>query len=354
MHSYEIILSILVISHNQQDLLSRCLDSILKQRMDFSYEIIISDDTSIDNTWNIILGYIAKYPDLIFGYRVNSDECNPVNNSQRSGWNRCNAYSKSRGKYIIHIDADDYFIGTDVLQSQVEMLEKHSDCSLCMQNIWILDEGATFETGRSWFPLHKFHNEQIITAKEFIQEDYFIINQAFVMRRNPDIDPAALYGKRYVDSVITFHHLQFGNIVCVDHCDYVYVKHSSAITSTLSEIDKAVLWCLPIYIPLLIPRFTGLYFSSGLKDILRLVNMAREGSKLTKTSANSIKNMGAYIFDTFSNPEHSIFDLVRLNVSRIYLVSMIKLNFLNTNALRVLYYLIISKRIEKNVCFEIE
>lgn len=347
----EITLSILIVCHRQKEVLRLCIDSILKQEIQYPSEIIISDDRSMDGTLEMLEEYSNSFPGLITYLSANSDECNPANTSQRSGWNRCNAYQKARGKYIVHVDADDYFTGTDVLQAQVDMLENHPGCSLCMQNIWVLNEGAVFETGHPWFPLHKFKNEQIISAKEFIQEDYFILNQAFVMRRNPDVDPVELYGKRYVDSVITYHHLQFGNIVCVDHCDYVYIKHPSAITSSLSETDKSVLWCLPVYIPLLIPTFTGLHFASHLKEILHLVNIARKGKRITKASADSIKDMGAYIYDIFSKQKFTCMDQIRMNIARFYLMFMIRLSFRNALALRILYKLIISNKIDKNVYF---
>ena len=39
----------------------------------------------------------------ILAFACNSDECNPANNSQRSGYNRCNAYPHVAGKYIVKI-----------------------------------------------------------------------------------------------------------------------------------------------------------------------------------------------------------------------------------------------------------
>ena len=56
-----IILSIIVIFHNQCELLKRCIDSILRQNIPFSYEIIISDDASNDGSWNLIQEYVEKY-----------------------------------------------------------------------------------------------------------------------------------------------------------------------------------------------------------------------------------------------------------------------------------------------------
>jgi glycosyltransferase involved in cell wall biosynthesis len=44
------VLSILVITHNQRDLLKRCLDSVLGQKLNVPFEVIVSDDRSDDGT----------------------------------------------------------------------------------------------------------------------------------------------------------------------------------------------------------------------------------------------------------------------------------------------------------------
>lgn len=44
------IISILIITHNQRYLLERCLDSVLNQKIDVPYEIIVSDDGADDGT----------------------------------------------------------------------------------------------------------------------------------------------------------------------------------------------------------------------------------------------------------------------------------------------------------------
>jgi glycosyltransferase involved in cell wall biosynthesis len=353
MKETDIVLSILIISHNQKEKLERCLESILKQEIHYSHEIIISDDNSTDGTWEFIQEFESKYTGEIITSQINSNDCNPANSSQRSGYNRCNAYKLSRGKYIVHIDGDDYLVAGNVYQRQVELQEKYPTCSLCMQNIWIINEGADFETGRPWFPMDKFRNEQIISTQEFIKEDYFILNQAFVIRRNPDVDPVSLYGKRYVDSVITYHHLQFGEVVCVDRCNYIYVKHPSAITETLPATDRTVLWCRPIHIPLLIPSLTGTFYASHLKDILHLVNMVRKGATILKESADSIYNMGAYIFDIFSKPDLSVLDKIRLNSIRLFIILLIKLDIVYAPTLRLLHCLMVSPKINKNARFSI-
>lgn len=57
-------ISVLIITYKQENLISRALDSLLKQK-DFLYEICVSDDCSPDGTWQVLLEYKKQYPDLI-------------------------------------------------------------------------------------------------------------------------------------------------------------------------------------------------------------------------------------------------------------------------------------------------
>ena len=62
MHISDIILSIIVISHNQKKELQRCVESILAQQIPFAYELILSDDRSQDGTFELAQEYQANYP----------------------------------------------------------------------------------------------------------------------------------------------------------------------------------------------------------------------------------------------------------------------------------------------------
>lgn len=56
-------ISVLVITYNQEGLISRALDSLIIQK-NYIYEICVSDDCSNDRTWNILQEYSARYPGL--------------------------------------------------------------------------------------------------------------------------------------------------------------------------------------------------------------------------------------------------------------------------------------------------
>ena len=64
--------SVLMITYNQDKYISTSLDSVLTQEP-MPYEIIISDDASTDDTWNIIEAYKKKYPSIIKAKRTNEN-----------------------------------------------------------------------------------------------------------------------------------------------------------------------------------------------------------------------------------------------------------------------------------------
>ena len=107
----EILLSILMPCYNVSDTLSRALDSILMQRVDFSYEIIIVDDCSTDNTVDITLEYAAKYEQIRLIQRA------------ENGGNAPTYYDglcAAQGDFFCVLDGDDYYTHREKLQRQID------------------------------------------------------------------------------------------------------------------------------------------------------------------------------------------------------------------------------------------
>jgi glycosyltransferase involved in cell wall biosynthesis len=52
-------------SYNQEKYISQTLDSIIIQKTNFPFEVIVSDDCSTDKTPEIIREYAEKYPGII-------------------------------------------------------------------------------------------------------------------------------------------------------------------------------------------------------------------------------------------------------------------------------------------------
>lgn len=303
------VLSILVISHNQRELLRRCMDSLLAQKIRVPFEIVISDDRSSDGTWQLIQQYESEFPAMqpngeywtpqVVGTQCNSNECFPLNVSERCGWNKLNVYQHARGKYFVNIDADDYLKSDDIYQLQIDMLEAHPECAMCMQDVWQVNDGAALDTGFRWPSFGKLKHGTILTEKDIITQ-YRALNQAYMIRRHPEIDCAILYGKYFDDTIITLHHLHFGKCVYVDRADYVWVRYNTSITATLRGDDELVEYALlPLHHAHYLPMFLDLFMQDGLNVFIHCFKeMAAKNYRLNLTDRSllSIKHTEGRIY----------------------------------------------------------
>ena len=57
--------SVSIITYNHRHYIGRAIESVLKQQVDFAYEIIIRDDCSTDGTQEIVKDYQWRYLDRI-------------------------------------------------------------------------------------------------------------------------------------------------------------------------------------------------------------------------------------------------------------------------------------------------
>ena len=108
--------SVIVLTYNQENTIKRTLDSILSQKCNFNFEIIIGDDCSTDSTVRICQEYQSSYPTII---RL---ICNETNKGVVKNYYNCILASK--GKYIADCAGDDYWVTTTKLQKQYDILEK--------------------------------------------------------------------------------------------------------------------------------------------------------------------------------------------------------------------------------------
>ena len=238
------ILSVMVISHNQAHLIRRCLESILAQRINAPWEIVVSDDASTDNTWDIIQEYVQLYPEtlkkgsfyipMVRAFQINSSDYSPTVTSDRCAANKANVYMHARGKYCVNIDADDYLRSDDIYAYQISLLEENSECSVAVQNIWYYNEGEPIESGLIW---HKnpWIEKEIISFDDYCKRRLFISNPAFMMRRDENLNPLETYGLLFDDPVISTHHILQGKMICTNRADYMYVQYPNSIWNQVKD-----------------------------------------------------------------------------------------------------------------------
>ena len=125
-------LSVIICTYNRANLLPEALDSVLSQKTDFDFEIIVGDDASTDGTRNLLNEYQRKHPDKIV--------LSLMETNSGIGANWATALMKAHGKYVAFLDDDDYWMDEKRMQIMVDFLENHPEYDVLYTNAVSLDE----------------------------------------------------------------------------------------------------------------------------------------------------------------------------------------------------------------------
>lgn len=120
------LISVIIPSYNRADTVGQTIESILVQKVDADVEIVIGDDCSTDNAREVLLKYKEQYPDVI---KLLFHE---QNMGLGANWATC--VKACRGKYICNCDNDDYWHNEHKLQIQLDYMESHPECNICITN----------------------------------------------------------------------------------------------------------------------------------------------------------------------------------------------------------------------------
>lgn len=129
--------SIRTSTYNHGPYIRQCIEGVLMQKTTFSFEYIIGEDCSTDETREIVLEYSKKYPNII---RVVTADYNV---GSKANGRRC--IQRCRGKYMAICEGDDYWIDPLKLQKQFEFLEQNEEYSMCFHRCKEIFDGINKE-----------------------------------------------------------------------------------------------------------------------------------------------------------------------------------------------------------------
>ena len=132
--------------------LVQALESVLGQETDFTFEVVIGDDGSTDNTQKILEAYAQNHPEKI-QLRLNEQNQGVFRNVE-------NTLKACTGKYIALLEGDDYWVSMSKLQEQVNFLETHEEYTGCFHDTEILwEENEDYLWEENYFRLYsQLHN----------------------------------------------------------------------------------------------------------------------------------------------------------------------------------------------------
>ena len=121
------VVSVMVQTYQHKDFIRACLDSILNQKTDFPFEILLGEDSSTDGTREICIDYAQKYPEKIKLFLHHPENKIKVLDITTGNFNALYNFFTVKGDYIAFCEGDDFWTDTLNLQKQVDSLKFNAE-----------------------------------------------------------------------------------------------------------------------------------------------------------------------------------------------------------------------------------
>lgn len=232
-------ISVIVVTYNQENTIARTLDSILKQKDVQDLEIIIGEDHSSDNTRQICETYALKYPSII---RLFS-------NSENKGIvrNYFDCLKECRGNYIADCAGDDFWIDEYKLKKERDIIHNHPEVSLVHTDWYFYDENrqAMTDSGKQEFDAPFTIGDKMLTSI-ITQTTRPIIHLCTSLYRNSAIKKAYNEDRNLFcnndygceDLQIAFAMAQCGNIAYIPDKTLCYSIGHNSISSQPNDAKQ--------------------------------------------------------------------------------------------------------------------
>lgn len=223
--------SVIVLTYNQERYIEQALRSIVRQKVNFPFKIVIGDDCSSDRTVELCRKFERDFPGMI---------C-ILEQEKNKGFqqNFIRTYNACKGKYIAICEGDDFWLSKHKLQRQVDILENHTEYAMCFHrvlNIFEKDGSKSLSNGK----------QKKVTSILDLASSNYITNVSILFRRGLFGDLPGWFSEvTTYDYAMHLLNAQYGNIYYLPNVMSAYRIHEKGIWSD-SGIEKRQLIALRI------------------------------------------------------------------------------------------------------------
>lgn len=219
-----ITLNVGVLAYNHEKYIVQCLNSIVMQNGDFNLNIIICEDKSTDGTAEIIDKYINNQPvgkNVTFEYLKSEENLGLAKNLKRL-FKAC-----SGSKYTALMEGDDYWVDENKLQTHIEFMESHPECSISFDNLILYYEN---ENKCELFDIQQQLKGNIFTTTDILSNNFIGNNSCcFYSTKYLDQIPDNFFDMFVADWMLNIVCSQFGDIGQIKKAMTVYRKHDQGL-----------------------------------------------------------------------------------------------------------------------------
>lgn len=220
-------ISVLITFYNQEKYVDRALESVLSQKTNFKFKVIVGDDGSTDGTMAKLEAWKVRFPDKISIITQKRIKDKKYIAGSRASQNRLALIKKVDTPYFIFLDGDDYWIDDNKLQIQHDILEdeKNADCIASAHQMIVKREGC--DEVIEYLPQIK--QEKKFTLREYWSGYYFSTDTILFRSNYIDNLPYNILNEAFNDNMITYAFLQYGKIHYIPRAMAVYWQNNQGI-----------------------------------------------------------------------------------------------------------------------------
>ncbi|MEE6635742.1 glycosyltransferase family 2 protein [Limosilactobacillus pontis] len=147
-------ISVIVPIYNVKGFLSKCIDSLLSQKLEVKYEIILIDDGSTDGSGFVVDQYAKKYSDKIIAVHKENSGLSDARNE---------GIDRAQGQWLAFVDGDDYVSDHYLSELYQNAISTHADLVAC--GYYNVDENDKVVSATT-------HEPEIVDETKFWQDIY--------------------------------------------------------------------------------------------------------------------------------------------------------------------------------------
>lgn len=281
-----------ITTYNLKEYIEQALNSVLSQVTDFDFSIVVADDASTDGTVEILKRYEQKYPDRIKLILSDTNRGSLANSNQ--------IFDRLECEYFSFLDGDDFWIGSDRLQKQVDFMDAHPEYSMCGGNSVFVRDGEVsgLVVNPQWVNASYDFIGMLSDAIPFVHTSSLLVRNTIFCNGLP---------KEYYSAVDTFEncalrgedfrrilHLEQGPMYVMDGIFSAYRIHERGVWQGSSSAKRAIESAIGynFYCKYFGDRY-GAYFinkrSQAIAEMSKVLADANEGAKLKEKDIELIR-----------------------------------------------------------------
>ncbi|HIP11636.1 MAG TPA: glycosyltransferase [Arcobacter sp.] len=281
-------LSVWMITYNQEDYIAQALDSVLSQKVNFDFEIVIGEDCSTDNTRAILLAYKKNYPAKI-KLLLHKRNQGMVKNQNLT-------FEACKGKYIAMLEGDDFWNNPNKLQVQYEAMLLHEDCDISFHTVNTSKNATLNQYGSN---IKVFSTQEVIRGGGYFISTPSIMIKKSVITQMPKFLENAPAGDYYLQILGS---LKGGALFIPKNMATYRVNAKSSWTSTLDNIKidtsfkEATLQTIRILDKYLEYKYTNA-FQDRYMYLASLLSMSYIQNKLNEKFIKTMEETQIYVLN---------------------------------------------------------